>query len=112
MNYKMISRFLSLICLAEAVFMLPALVISIYDGEAKAILGFGATICIAIALYITLKLLSRNTANRLSAREGFVCPADGVRHFFQAGCGIMSLTAPPIIGMIRAKEAFVWTSCL
>ena len=75
MNYKMISRFLSLICLAEAVFMLPALVISIYDGEAKAILGFGATICIAIALYITLKLLSRNTANRLSAREGFVCTA-------------------------------------
>ena len=49
MNYKMISRFLSLICLAEAVFMLPALAISIYDGQAKAILGFGATISIAIS---------------------------------------------------------------
>lgn len=75
MNYKIICRFLSLICLAEAVFMLPALAISIYDGQFGAILGFAATICIAAALYITLKLLSRNNANRLTAREGFVCTA-------------------------------------
>ncbi len=75
MNYKMICRFLSLICLAEAVFMLPALAISIWDGQMQAILGFAVAICIAVALYITLKLLSRNTVNRLSAREGFVCTA-------------------------------------
>ncbi len=75
MNYKMISRFLSLICLAEALFMLPALALSIYDRQLQAILGFAATICIAVALYIALKVLSRNTANRLTAREGFVCTA-------------------------------------
>ncbi|MBE6699177.1 MAG: TrkH family potassium uptake protein [Ruminococcaceae bacterium] len=75
MNYKIMCRFLSLVCLAEAVFMLPALAISIYDSQAKAVLGFVATICIAVALYITLKILSRNNSNRLTAREGFVCTA-------------------------------------
>ncbi len=55
--------------------MLPALAISIYDHQTKAVLGFASAICIAVALYITLKILSRNTANRLTAREGFVCTA-------------------------------------
>lgn len=75
MNYKMMFRFLSLICIAEAVFMVPALAISIYDNQLKAVLGFAVAICIALALYVTLKLLSRNNANRLTAREGFVCTA-------------------------------------
>ena len=75
MNYKIMCRFFSLICIAEAVFMLPALAISIYDGEAQAILGFAITICIAVGLYIAFKLLSRNNANRMTAREGFVCTA-------------------------------------
>ncbi|MBQ7391339.1 MAG: TrkH family potassium uptake protein, partial [Clostridia bacterium] len=75
MNYKMMCRFLSLICLAEAIFMLPALGISIYDSRANAILGFAVAICISVALYVALKLLSRNNANRMTAREGFVCTA-------------------------------------
>lgn len=75
MNYKIMCRFFSLICIAEAVFMLPALAISIYDGEVQAILGFAITVCIAVALYIAFKLLSRNNANRMTAREGFVCTA-------------------------------------
>ena len=75
MNYKMMCRFLSLICLAEAVFMLPALAISIYDGQTKAVWGFAITVFIAIAMYITFKILSRNNINRLTAREGFVYTA-------------------------------------
>ena len=75
MNYKIMCRFLSLICLAETVFMLPALAISIYDGQTKAVWGFAITMGIALALYIALKLLSRNNANRMTAREGFVCTA-------------------------------------
>ena len=75
MNYKIMCRFLSLICLAETVFMLPALAISIYDGQTKAVWGFAVTMGIALALYIALKLLSRNNANRMTAREGFVCTA-------------------------------------
>ena len=75
MNYKIMCRFLSLICIAEAVFMLPALAISIYDSQTKAVLGFAITIGIAIALHIAFKILSRNNTNRLTAREGFVCTA-------------------------------------
>lgn len=75
MNYKIICRFLSYICVAEAVFMLPALAISIYDGQTKAILGFVATVCIAVALYLALRILSRNNTNHLTARDGFVCTA-------------------------------------
>lgn len=75
MNYKIMCRFLSLICMAEAVFMLPALAISIYDSQTKAVLGFAITIGIAIALHIAFKILSRNNTNRLTAREGFVCTA-------------------------------------
>ena len=75
MNYKIMCRFLSLICSAEAVFMLPALAISIYDGQTKAVLGFAVAIGIAVVLHIVCKLLSRNNANRLTARDGFVCTA-------------------------------------
>ena len=75
MNYKIMCRFLALICVAEAVFMLPALAISIYDGQTKATIGFAVAIVIAIALHVTLKLLSRNTTNRMTAKEGFVCTA-------------------------------------
>ena len=75
MNYKMMFRFLSLICVAEAVFMLPALALSIYDGKTNAVLGFAVSIGIAVVLHVLLKLLARNTSNRLTAREGFVCTA-------------------------------------
>ncbi|MBQ3013757.1 MAG: TrkH family potassium uptake protein [Clostridia bacterium] len=71
----MMSRFLSLICIAEAVFMLPALAISLYDGQGRAAIAFAITIGIAAVLYVILKLLSRNCANRLTAKEGFVCTA-------------------------------------
>lgn len=75
MNYKMMSRFLSYICAAEAVFMLPALALSIWDGKINAILGFGVAIAVALALYLLLRFLSRNGVDRLSAKEGFVCTA-------------------------------------
>ena len=75
MNYKMMCRFLSYICAAEAVFMLPALALSIYDGKIRTVFGFAVAICIAVALHIVLRLLSRNNSNRMTAREGFVCTA-------------------------------------
>ncbi|MBQ4273690.1 MAG: TrkH family potassium uptake protein, partial [Clostridia bacterium] len=71
----MMSRFLSLICMAEAVFMLPALAISLYDRQGRAAIAFAITIGIAAVLYVILKLLSRNCSNRLTAKEGFVCTA-------------------------------------
>ena len=75
MNYKMMCRFFSLLCIAEAVFMLPALGLGIYDGESGAILGFAVSMGVAVLLYVGFRLLSRNTFERLSAKEGFVCVA-------------------------------------
>ena len=75
MNYKIMCRFFSLICIAESVFMLPALAISIYDHQGKAVWGFAVAIGIAIGLYIAFKLISRGNTNHLTAREGFVCTA-------------------------------------
>ncbi|MBQ9785536.1 MAG: TrkH family potassium uptake protein [Clostridia bacterium] len=75
MNYKMMCRFLALICLAETVFFLPALGISIYDGSRGAILGFAISATVSLALYIVFKLIARRTRGVLYAKEGFVCVA-------------------------------------
>ncbi len=75
MNYKMICRFFSLICLAETVFLIPPLAISIYDGSTGAIYGFAITACISLVLYIIFKYISRATVGVLYAKEGFVCVA-------------------------------------
>ena len=75
MNYKMMCRFFSLICLAETVFFIPALGISIYDRSGGAILGFSIAAAISLALYVILKYVSRSTMGVLYAKEGFVCVA-------------------------------------
>ena len=75
MNFKMMCRFFSLICLAETVFFLPALAISIYDGSTGAVLGFSIAAGISLILYIGFKYISRDTIGVLYAKEGFVCVA-------------------------------------
>ncbi len=75
MNYKMICRFFSLVCIAEAVFMLPPLAICLADKDVRAAVAFGITMGIALALYTAFRLLSRRAFDRLSAEEGFVCVA-------------------------------------
>ncbi len=73
MNYKMICRFFALICLAETVFLIPALGIAIFDKTWQAAIGIGITVLISISLYILFKFLSRGTQGVLYAKEGFVC---------------------------------------
>ncbi len=75
MNYKMICRFFSLICLAESVFLLPAIGIGIYDGTEQAVFATALTAAISLTLYIVFKLISRGTTGVLYAKEGFVCVA-------------------------------------
>lgn len=41
MNYKMVGRFMSLVIITEAVFMVPAWIISLIHGEATSITAFG-----------------------------------------------------------------------
>lgn len=73
MNYKKINRFLSGILILEAVFMIPAMLICIYDKETKVALSFLATIGISIVLASILYLFSRNPSNGFHQREGLVC---------------------------------------
>ena len=73
MNYKMIGRFLSQIIAIEAVFLLPALGISLGYGESRAITAFLYTFAIMAALAGILYLFCRRAGKYFSAREGMVC---------------------------------------
>lgn len=75
MNYKMISRFFAMICMAETVFLIPPLGIAIGDGSVSAIRGFAVTIGISAGLFVLFRTFSRHKSGTLSAKEGFVCVA-------------------------------------
>ena len=73
MNYKMMGRFIGQIIAVEAVFMIPALLISAWHGEAGAVKGFIYTIAIMLALGGVLFLTCRRAGRIFGAREGLVC---------------------------------------
>ena len=75
MNYKKMGQFLAMILAVEAAFMVPALLISVFYGEAAAIRGFlGALAAIAAAAAV-LHLSCRGAESGFHAREGLVCVA-------------------------------------
>ena len=71
MNYRMIAKLLGLVLRFVAVFMLPALAISLFRKEYAAAMGFGITILIMVILSFLPKLfkLKRQT---MYARDGYV----------------------------------------
>lgn len=73
MNYKMMGKFISRILLVEAVFMVPALLISIFSGETKSVLGFSLSILIIFLVAILLHITCGNSSKSFYAREGLVC---------------------------------------
>ena len=73
MNYKMMGRFLSQTLLIEVLFMIPALLISLFSGETAAWQGFLLTMGIALAVVAVLRLLSKRAPSVLNAKEGLVC---------------------------------------
>ncbi len=73
MNYKMIGRFIAQILAIEAVFMLPALGISLGYGEYTAALAFLLTVGIIAAVAAAMYLVCRKASFALDAREGLVC---------------------------------------
>ena len=73
MNYKMMGRFLAQILGIEGVFLLPALCISLYDGDTPAVRGFLFTIALAAGLAAVLNLLCRGAPSAFYAKEGLVC---------------------------------------
>ncbi len=73
MNYKMMGRFFSLILMGEAIFMLPALTISLFDGTHKVTNAYLITIGILLAIAGILALLSRRATKEFFTKEGMVC---------------------------------------
>ncbi len=73
MNYKMMGRLDALILAVEAVFMLPAFLISLLGGEQAAAQSFLLSMGIILAVAGILALLSRNAKRDFYAREGLIC---------------------------------------
>ncbi len=73
MNFKMMGRFIAQILFIEAVFMLPALAISLYGRESAAVRGFLYTILLILAVAAILILLCRGAPSAFYAKEGLVC---------------------------------------
>ena len=73
MNYKMMGRFIARIILLEALFLLPALLISVGYGETASIYGFLLTFAILLALGVPMAAICRNAGNHFGIRDGMVC---------------------------------------
>ena len=68
-------RFLSQILFIEGFFMIPALCISLYGGEAMAVRGFLVAIGACVLIAGVLHLLCKGAPSAFYAKEGFVCVA-------------------------------------
>ena len=73
MNYKMMSRLIGQILFVESVFMIPALLISIFCRERTAIYGFLMGLAITLLVAAVLYLFGRKSSKGFFAREGLVC---------------------------------------
>lgn len=73
MNYKMMGRFISQILLVEALFMIPAGIISLCYGEMTAMWSFLATIGLTALVGLILYLVCKGAPSAFYAKEGLVC---------------------------------------
>lgn len=73
MNYKMMGRLIALILLAEAAFMVPALIISLAGQDSFAIMGFLVSILVIFVVAGLLLIFGRKARRGFYAREGMVC---------------------------------------
>ncbi len=85
MNYKMMGRFIGRI-LMEAVFMVPAMLISLWEKEFDAVWAFMWSLGIIMAVSGVLLFFCRGSKNRFYAKEGMACV--GLSWFFMSllGC--------------------------
>ena len=86
MNYKMIGRILSMIAIAELVFMIPALLISVAHNNQEAIHAFTVTMIGVGIVAALIYLLCRKGESRFYAREGLVSVGIGWIVLSLIGC--------------------------
>ena len=73
MNYKMMGRFIGQILMVEAVFMVPAMIISLCYGEYPAMWSFLVTVAVCCAVSLVLHLMCKGAPSAFYAKEGLVC---------------------------------------
>lgn len=73
MNYKMMGRLIAQILLAEAAFMVPALIISLAGQDSQAILGFALSILVILAVAGVLMFLQEKPKRLLCKRRYGLC---------------------------------------
>ena len=73
MNYKMMGRFLAQILAIEGLLMIPALLISFFNGDSLAIRGFLCTIALCAAIAGILWGICRKAPSAFYAKDGLVC---------------------------------------
>lgn len=71
MNYKMMGRLIAQILLAEAAFMVPALIISLAGQDSQAILGFALSILVILAVAGVLMFFARKAKKGFYARRRY-----------------------------------------
>ncbi len=86
MNYKMISRFLGLMLAVGAVFLLPALFISLCFARWKAAVAFAVSFGIMGAVAGLLLLLGKRASRLFGPREGMVSVSVGWLVLSALGC--------------------------
>lgn len=73
MNYRILGKFISRVLLTEAVFMLPALLISAFHAERQAMMALAASICLILLLSFLLSLATKGSSRSFFAKEGLMC---------------------------------------
>ena len=86
MNYKMMGRFIAQILCIEGAFMLPALLIALYDGDQTAVRAFLMTLGLIFGISGVLFAAVKGCERRFFAREGLVCVALGWIIMSLLGC--------------------------
>ncbi len=73
MNYKMMGKFIGQILMVEAIFMIPAMLISLGYGEYAAVQSFLIAIAACAVVALTLNLLCKGAPSAFYAKDGLVC---------------------------------------
>ena len=73
MNYKMMGRFIGKILMVEAVFMVPAMLISLWEREFASVKAFMWTLAAILFIVLGLMWLCRGSKNKFYAKEGLAC---------------------------------------
>jgi len=73
MNFKMMGRFIGKILVVEAVFMVPAMLISLFEKEFSSVWAFIWSLCAVMITAGLLTFLCRGSEKKFYAREGLAC---------------------------------------